>query len=117
MSSLLIVDDEPMLLKMLKWQLETMGHQVITAASGYDALTLLSERTIDLVLTDLRMPKMDGHQLVHQIREKGWQLPCIVMTGHGDLDLNQHKTEFEVDEYLFKPLKLNELQNVIARSI
>lgn len=118
MNPLLIVDDEPAMLKMLKWRLETKGYNVLTAISGDQALDIVKQNTIDLIITDVRMPVMDGLTLVKKIKSQVQQdIPCIVMSGHGDIDMNTQAKEVGACGFIHKPVKFDDLEQLIQQTL
>jgi CheY-like chemotaxis protein len=70
MSSILIVDDEPMVIRVVKLGLERAGHEVASASNGAEALKLLRDRSYDVLITDLNMPRMDGRELCQTYQEE-----------------------------------------------
>ena len=84
--SILVVDDEANLRKVLQRQLERAGYAVETAEDGGDALHLLDEEDFAAVLTDLRMAPMDGLTLLRRIAQRWPGLPVIMLTAHGSID-------------------------------
>ncbi len=83
MSTILIVDDEPLVLGMVAMMLEEDGHSVITAGSGADAIELWrSHRGIDLLVSDVRMPMMDGCTLANTLQEENPNLPVLLISGY-----------------------------------
>jgi DNA-binding NtrC family response regulator len=82
----LIVDDEPNLRKILSAQLTRDGYDVLTAEDGEQGLQLLREHHIDLVVTDLKMPKVDGMTLLKRALEEEPELPIVLITAHGTID-------------------------------
>lgn len=82
----LVVDDEPLLVKALRRVLVREGHEVLSAADGAQALEVLAAAQVDVVLSDVRMPVMDGVTLVRQLREtRASPPPVILLTGYADL--------------------------------
>ena len=82
----LIVDDEPNLRKILSAQLTRDGYDVLTAEDGEQGLAALKEHHIDLVITDLKMPKVDGMTLLRKALELEPELPVVLITAHGTID-------------------------------
>lgn len=80
----LVVDDEPLLVKSLRRVLVREGHEVFTAGDGEQALELLRTVQVDVVLSDVRMPVMDGVTLVRRLRSCPLRLPVILLTGYAD---------------------------------
>jgi two-component system, NtrC family, response regulator AtoC len=83
---ILIVDDEANLRRVLSAQLGREGYEVHTAEDGEKGLALLREHHIDLVITDLRMPKVDGMEVLRQALLIDPELPVVILTAHGTVD-------------------------------
>lgn len=113
----LIVDDAPELLLLLRKLVERMGYQVEIASGAIEALEILKARPVDLLLTDWSMPGMDGGELIAAMKEdeRHKEIPVIVLTGH-DTD-NERETAAVVgcDRFLVKPIMRDELQRVIGQ--
>src|SRR5450759_1754152 len=107
--NLLIVDDDPTSLKLLRTQLESEGHVVFGAHDGVDALALLERQRVDVVISDVLMPRMDGYRLCHEIRKHArlHDLPIIIhtftFTSPGDEKL---ALDMGADKYLKKPVSI-----------
>ena len=84
--SILVVDDELLIRDLLYDFFSGQGWQISVAESGEKALQLLKDRPVDLVLTDIKMPELDGLQLAAQLRETRPDLPVVVMTGYPSVD-------------------------------
>lgn len=82
---LLLVDDDPGLLKLLGLRLTSEGYSVITAESGAEGLRVLNREKVDLVISDLRMDEMDGMQLFAEIQKVQPGMPVIILTAHGSI--------------------------------
>lgn len=118
-ATILVVDDEPHVRKLVKTNLESSGYQVVTAADGEEALGLVEREAPDLVLLDLMLPKLDGYAVCSRIRDFS-TVPIIMVTARStEVDLIRG---FEVgaDDYLTKPFAVSELlmrvQAVLRRS-
>lgn len=114
-SCILLVDDHPDLLYNLSLPLEIAGYQTLTAHNGLEALDILQTQKIDLILSDIVMPDMDGYELYHQVRENSaWiNIPFLFLTGCLlDSEIRYGK-ELGVDDYLIKPIKTNHLLSVV----
>jgi DNA-binding response OmpR family regulator len=108
MPHVLIVDDERLLVKGLKRSLEENGFAVTAAFDGEEALSVLQQREIDLVVLDIMLPKIDGFEVCRRIR-KGWNTPVIMLTARGD-DIDKIVgLEIGADDYLAKPFNTREL--------
>lgn len=106
--SILLVDDEADLLTMTKARLELDGAQVQEASNGEEAFELFQKNQYDIVITDIRMPKMDGCQLTQKIRETDLKTPIICMSGFSDYD-NTEILKLGATESFCKPLPISDL--------
>jgi DNA-binding NtrC family response regulator len=106
---ILLVDDDLSLLKLLSLRLESAGHEVMTAASGAEALELLKQGLPDLVLSDLRMDGMDGLTLFDEIQQRHPGLPVIILTAHGTIPDAVEATRQGVSGFLTKPVDKQQL--------
>tara|TARA_R110002167_G_scaffold41229_5_gene126000 strand:+ start:561 stop:1913 length:1353 start_codon:yes stop_codon:yes gene_type:complete len=103
-SRLLVVDDDPSLLRLLVLRLEAAGYQLATATQGQEALQVLRSREIDLVITDLRMDTMGGMELFEQIQHYHPGLPVIILTAQGSISEAIEATQQGVFGFLTKPI-------------
>jgi DNA-binding NarL/FixJ family response regulator len=113
---LLLVDDEPNLLRAVAACLRAEGYQVITTRSGRDALSTLAETVPDLIISDIRMPGMHGYTLVHRIRSspRTALVPIIFLTAKDQKADRVEGFRTGVDAYITKPFEPDELLAVIA---
>jgi CheY-like chemotaxis protein len=81
---ILLVDDEPDFIQLMKFWLESKGYSVITAGDGENAVDLAKKEELDIILIDLRMPKMDGVEAIKKIREFDKNIPIIVISAYVD---------------------------------
>lgn len=114
---LLLVDDDPSLLRLLTLRLEGEGYQVINADSAETALALLTKQSVDVVLSDLRMPGLDGMSLFDEIAKRYKGLPVVLMTAHGSIPEAVAATQRGVFGFLTKPLNPAELREVLQRAL
>jgi CheY-like chemotaxis protein len=117
MQRILIVDDAPELLLLLRKLVARMGYQVETATGAVEALEILKEKQVNLLLTDWSMPEMDGGELIATLKqdERHREIPVIVLTGH-DTDTERSAAEaVGCDRFLVKPVMRDELQRVICK--
>src|SRR2546423_11167248 len=84
--SVLIVEDEPNLTKVLTAMLKREGYEVLTAGDGMEALERLATSHVDVVLTDLKMPKLDGMELLKRVLDEYDGIPVVLLTAHGNVD-------------------------------
>lgn len=120
MIEVLLVDDEAYVTASLERTIpwEELGvEQVWRAASGYEALRLLEEQAIDIVVTDIRMPGMDGLQLLEQIGERWPHIRAILLTGHSDFEYAKRALQLQACNYLLKPVDDDEFVEAAASAI
>ncbi|WP_445497133.1 two-component system response regulator GlrR [Photorhabdus sp. SF281] len=110
---LLLVDDDPGLLKLLGMRLTSEGFRVTTAESGCEALKLLAKEKIDLVISDLRMDEMDGMALFAEIQKQQPGMPVIILTAHGSIPDAVAATQQGVFSFLTKPVDRDALYKAI----
>ena len=105
---ILVVDDEPQITRVLKTTLSSRGYAVRTAMDGDEAVHTIKEWPPNLVITDLRMPNMDGLELCRHIRAKS-QVPIIVLSVKGEDKIKVEALDAGADDYVTKPFSVNEL--------
>ncbi|MBI6547504.1 two-component system response regulator GlrR [Xenorhabdus lircayensis] len=110
---LLLVDDDPGLLKLLGMRLTSEGFRVTTAESGHDALRILMKEKVDLVISDLRMDEMDGMALFVEIQKQHPGMPVIILTAHGSIPDAVAATQQGVFSFLTKPVDRDALYKAI----
>lgn len=106
---LLVVDDEPILLKGLKFSLEQDGYQVEVAVDGNEAYDKILENNYDLIVLDLMLPGMDGLEVCKRVRETS-MVPIIMLTAKGEDSSKVLGLEYGADDYLTKPFNILELK-------
>ncbi len=114
----LIVDDESDLLDVISDQVQAMGYETLTASDGIDAFEIIErmfpQGQIDLVVSDINMPKMDGIALLRKVREAGWELPFIFVTGKADKDKVIAALKLGAMNFLEKPFA-NDALSLLVR--
>jgi two-component system, NtrC family, response regulator PilR len=116
-SRILVVDDEEAMREFLRILLEKEGHEVITAADGAAALGLATSREMDLVISDIKMPRLDGVGFLTGLREKGLETPVIMMTAYASSDSAIQAMKQGAFDYITKPFKVDEIRLVIRRAL
>lgn len=106
--NILVVDDEPQITRVLKTTLSSQGYGIRTAADGEQALQEMNGWSPDLVITDLRMPNMDGLELCRAIRTRS-RVPIIVLSVKGEETIKVESLDAGADDYITKPFNVNEL--------
>lgn len=106
---ILAIEDEPAILRMLERGLSAAGHQLLTASSGEDGAVMAEDESVDLVLLDLSLPDISGHEVLSRIRMRRPSLPVLMLTARDDLDNKVRALEAGADDYLTKPFAFEEL--------
>jgi len=115
--SILLVDDSPNTLEVLKRNLESAGYRIKTALSVPDALSLLDSAPVDLVITDYKMPGVSGMELVRHVRENLRDTEVIMITGYASVQGAVEAVKLGAEEYLAKPFTEDELYTAVERSL
>ncbi|MBG5882693.1 two-component system response regulator GlrR [Providencia alcalifaciens] len=116
-ANLLLVDDDPSLLKLLGMRLSSEGFKVSTAESGPEALKLLQKEKVDLVISDLRMDEMDDMALFDEVQKAHPNLPVIILTAHGSIPDAVAATQRGVFSFLTKPVDKDALYKAIDEAL
>ena len=117
MARILFVDDDPLTLETLKRSVELFGHEALLASSGEQAKTLITDHHPDLILTDMRLPDMDGLSLLKSLKETPTvaEIPVVVLSASPEADVSEISIEAGAEEFLTKPVRLETLQDVVHR--
>ena len=118
-AAILLVDDQPDLLVNLSLALEAAGYQTLTARDGVEALATLQSQPVDLIVSDIEMPRMNGYQLYQWVRENPmWvRIPFLFLSAHlpdTDIYLGQ---ELSTDDYLTKPIRTGDLISIVQSKL
>jgi PAS domain S-box-containing protein len=113
---ILLVDDEAAILTILGMSLEDLGYEVATASSGEEALERISTCAPDVVLSDIKMPGIDGIELLKRIKASHPEIEVIMISGHGDMDLAIASLQFNATDFLTKPVPDPLLQKALSRT-
>ena len=116
MKSILIIEDDALVRKTLTSQLAKRGFEVATAETGEDGVRSFAESSPDLVLLDVRLPDIDGLEVLRRIREKNRRAIILVMTAFDDMKTTVEAVKLGAFEYLVKPLNAAELELVIDKA-
>ena len=117
MSKLLIVDDEQGYREVLRTIFEAEGHSVGVATDGRSALNHLKAKKFDLVVSDIRMPDIDGIELLRQARESHPNIGVIMMTAYGTVDHAREAFKLGADDFIQKPFNNEELKVIVKRTL
>ena len=113
---ILLVDDEEGIRKVLGISLSDSGYKVSTAASGEEALRIFRKMKPPIVLTDIKMPGMDGIELLQKIKEESPDTEVIMITGHGDMELAIQSLKFDAIDFITKPINDDSLEIALKRA-
>tara|TARA_B100000315_G_C14153910_1_gene396956 strand:+ start:183 stop:554 length:372 start_codon:yes stop_codon:yes gene_type:complete len=113
--TILLVDDDELICQSIGDFLSQRQHTVFTCTNGQDALDYLDQHTIDLIISDIYMPGIDGIELLRQIRARYPTLQVILITGHATVDTAVEALRNRAYDYLRKPIRLEELLTCIKR--
>ena len=117
MKKILIAEDDSDLLKLFQTVLKKEGYEVIPAADGPMALRYLNKEYVDLIISDIMMPNMDGFQLIRALREAGQKTPILLITAKEGFDDMRKGFSLGTDDYMVKPVNMNELVLRVAALI
>ena len=117
MAKILVIDDQKSIRNTLKDILEYEGHEVIVAEDGLDGLEKFNAGKFDVVLTDIKMPNMDGMEVLEKIISTGTDAPVIMISGHGNIDTAVEAIKKGAYDFIEKPLDLNRLLVTIRNAI
>jgi PAS domain S-box-containing protein len=116
MTKILLIDDEPDLLRVLARSLKADGHEVATALSGADGLSAFEGQRHAIVITDIKMPGMGGIEVLKRIKEQAPEAEVIIITGHGDMDTAVEALHFGASDFVTKPFRGETLAIAIRRA-
>ncbi|NVM57959.1 MAG: response regulator [Desulfobacterales bacterium] len=116
MTRLLIIDDERPILEMLDLSLTSEGYEVITAESGDEGLKIFEEDNLRLVITDIKMPGLDGIEVLKRIKATDSEAEVIVITGHGDMDSAIAALQHGASDFITKPVRDEALMLAVKRA-
>jgi signal transduction histidine kinase len=114
---MLLVDDEPGILKVLGISLADRGYEVFTADSGEKALEVFAGTRPSIVLTDIKMPGLDGIEVLRRIKQESPETEVIMITGHGDMDLAVQSLKNEASDFIMKPIDDEVLDIALKRAM
>ena len=114
--SILLVDDEEGIRKVLGIALADLGYEVFTAENGVEALRIFEDVRPPIVLTDIKMPEMDGIELLRRLKQESPETEVIMITGHGDMDLAINSVKYEATDFVTKPINDEVLEIALNRA-
>ncbi len=116
LNTILLVDDETDIREVMTMSLEDMGFRVLAAENGAQALEYFKRERPPLVITDIKMPVMDGIELLRKIKLENADTEVIMITGHGDMDLAIKSLKYEATEFVTKPVNVDALEIALKRA-
>jgi PAS domain S-box-containing protein len=116
MNKILLIDDEPDILRVLGISLKADGYEVIPALNGSEGLEAFSREKPSIVITDVKMPGMDGIQVLKKIKELDPDTEVIIITGHGDIDNAIESLKYGASDFISKPVRDEALTIALARA-
>ncbi len=117
MTKLLLIDDEPDIVRVLSMSLRLDGHQVLTATSGPEGLEAFEREAPEVVITDIKMPGMDGIEVLKTIKERDADAEVIIITGHGDIENAIEALKHGASDFINKPVKDAALSIALQRAV
>ena len=117
METILIVDDEKNYLVILEALLAPEGYEIITEDNAFNALRLIKEADLDLVITDMKMPGMNGMVLLEEVKNIDPELPVIIMTAYGTIEMAVEAMKKRAYDYITKPFRNEELKLTIKKAL
>lgn len=112
-SKILVVDDEPNIQKLLTVALTNRGHTVVTASNGIEALAMAATEKPDLIVLDVMMPQMTGHEARDELRRRGYETPILFLSAAGTFEEQVTQMQDDLTDYLPKPFKPSEVADHI----
>lgn len=114
---ILVVDDEKDTCLLLSQVLEKEGYDVDTASSGKEALSILKKKKINLVITDLKMPEMDGLTFLREARKLKSKAKFIMMTAYGEIETYLDAINLGAFDYLNKPMEISDVRIAVKKAL
>jgi putative nucleotidyltransferase with HDIG domain len=114
---ILVIDDEELILDIAREILTNVGYEVTITSDGQEGITLISEEKFALMLTDIRMPEINGLEVIQRVRDRNREIPIIIITGHGTLDVAIKALKLGAQGFLLKPFTAGELRAAVAETL
>ncbi|MGD9627709.1 MAG: sigma-54-dependent transcriptional regulator [Pyrinomonadaceae bacterium] len=117
MSNILIVDDEQSYRQLLTLVFESDGHSIRTASNGREAVTQVNREAPDVIISDVRMPDMDGIEMLRTVRETHQDLGVVFMTAHASVESAREAFKLGADDFITKPFDVEELKLIVKKTL
>jgi two-component system response regulator AtoC len=114
---ILLVDDEANMRRVMTIMLQRLSYEVIEATDGEHALNLLKQESVDLIITDLRMPKVDGLALLRQLQIQNTDTPVIMITAHGSVESAVNAMKYGAFDFIIRPFEIDAMEMTIKRAL
>ncbi len=114
--TILLVDDEKDIREVLRLPLTDLGYEVIEAENGADAFHLFARLQPPMILTDIKMPGMDGLELLQKVKRANPEVEVIMITGHGDMELAVKSLKYDATDFITKPINVDVLEIAVQRA-
>jgi putative nucleotidyltransferase with HDIG domain len=114
---ILIIEDEDIILRLSKDILAKENYEVRTISNGYEGVKLLEKQRFDLLLTDIKMPDIDGLEVIRHVRTNNKEIPIIIITAHGTLDIAIHALRLGAQGFLLKPFAPAEMRSAVSEAL
>jgi two-component system response regulator AtoC len=115
--TILVVDDEAKMRRLLEIMLTQMDYTVLQAGNGVEALTVLANQRVDLIITDLKMPQLDGMGLLKQLRQQADNTPVIVVTAYGTVETAVDAMKYGASDYIVRPFELDAVEAAVQKAL
>jgi putative nucleotidyltransferase with HDIG domain len=114
---ILVIDDEELILDIAREILNNIGYDVTITSDGHEGIELISEEKFSLLLTDIRMPDISGLEVIKQVRDRNREMPIIIITGHGTLEVAIKALKLGAQGFLLKPFTTGDLRAAVAEAL
>lgn len=116
--NILVIDDEELIVRTLSKLLEKNGYSVLVAKNGQDALAMVEEESFDLIVADIRMPGINGVEIIEAIyKNLGKNIPTIFITGYADEEIRQKAKALKPIAYIYKPFDIGDLVEEVKEAL
>ncbi len=115
--TILVAEDDSVIAGLIREVVKRMGDTAITAGDGDEAMQIFSSRKIDLIITDLKMPKLDGITFIKMVRGQNRDIPIIIITGYGSEKNRMVAENYGVTEFLSKPCSIRDISEAIKKNL
>ena len=109
MFNILIVEDDKNLRKLVVTYLNKNGYNIFEAVDGQQALDISDKEYVDLIISDIMMPKIDGFELIKELRQASYEIPILILTAKSDIDDKKEGFLLGADDYMVKPVDIEEM--------